>query len=91
MIKLHMMIDVIVSNPNLTVIKLTYPSKDNDIIAHKNKFAVHNCQYGLSYETKSWLISNCKGQFNDYFAPNGVFISFSDPNDAVIFKLFHQE
>lgn len=89
MIKLHM-IDVVVSNKNLTIIKLNYPCKDNNIIDHKNKIAVHNYKYGLNYETKSWLISNCKGQFNDYSAPNGVFISFSDPNDAVIFKLFHE-
>lgn len=82
--------DVIVSNPNLTVIKLTYPRKDDDLINNKNKITVHNYRYGLNYETKSWLISNCKGQFNDYSAPNGVFISFSDPNDAVIFKLFHE-
>lgn len=46
--------------------------------------------YEINSEIKLWLNENCKHSFAEVPNPRGVHVYFSDPNDAVIFKLFHQ-
>jgi len=83
--------DVISANPNQAIIKLVFgsPKRDNDLI--RFKITSGRNYYTISPEINKWLIENCKGSFTEYDHPTGVYLCFSEPNDAVIFKLFHQK